>query len=67
MQFGNCTLWPSGETAVAGSGCGRSVVSITQNRTLEKADKDGRVGGVGGLLVDGVYISIFSLLFRLDV
>ena len=47
MQFGNRTLWPSGEAAVVGSGLGRSLVSSPRNRPLEKADEDGR-GDLGG-------------------
>ena len=42
MQFGNHTLRPSGETAVAGSGLGWSLVSSPQNRLLEKAGEDER-------------------------
>ena len=43
MQFGNCTLWPSGEAEVVGSGLGHSLVSIPHNRPLEKTEEDGRV------------------------
>ena len=47
MQFVNCTLQPSGEAAVVGYGLGRSLVSIPQNRPLDKAYKDRR-GDLGG-------------------
>ena len=42
IKFGNHTLWPSGEAAVAGSGLGRSLGLSPWNRTLDKEDKDGR-------------------------
>ena len=47
MKFGNCTIRPSGEAAVAGYGSGRSLESSPWNRPLEKADKEGR-GDLGG-------------------
>ena len=47
MQFGNCTLWPSGEAAVAGSRSDQSLGSSPWNRPLEKADKYRR-GDLGG-------------------
>ena len=46
-QFGNCTLQPSGNSAVEGSGLGRPLVSIPRNRLIEKAEEDGR-GDLGG-------------------
>ena len=42
MQFGNCTIWPSKEAALEGSGPGWSLGLIPWNRLLEKAGEDGR-------------------------
>ena len=53
MQFGNHTLWPSGEAAVTGSGLGRSLGLIPRNSPLEKVDEDGR-GDLGVCVVDGI-------------
>ena len=53
MQFGNRTLRPSGEAALAGSGLVMSLVSSPRNRPLEKLDEDVR-GYLGGLVVDGM-------------
>ena len=47
INFGNHTLWPSGEAVVIGYGLGRSLVLILRKRLLEKADEDGR-GDLGG-------------------
>ena len=47
MQFGNHTLRPSGEAAVAESGLGWSLVSSPRKRLLEKAGEEER-GNLGG-------------------
>ena len=47
IQFGDFTIWTSGEAVVAGYGLGQSLGLSPQNRPLEKADDEGR-GYLGG-------------------
>ena len=53
MQFRNCTIWPSGEVEVAGSGPGWSLGSSPWNRPFQKTEMYGG-GYLGGCVLDGM-------------